>query len=256
MSIFKRYASYYNLLYRDKDYPGEARFIDKLLQEHNPGTKSILDLGCGSGTHAFQFARRGYEVHGIDISQDMLDKASQARSQLPEDVASRLSFSLGDIRDVRIDQKFDAVTALFHVISYQPADEDLSAAFKTARNHLNPGGVFIFDCWYGPAVLSDPPVVRVKRLEDEEIQITRIAEPVLHPDMNRVDVNYQVFVSSKSDGSIEEFREAHRMRYLYQPEVESFMAASGLSGIECREWMTGRVPGPDSWNVYFAAKRS
>jgi SAM-dependent methyltransferase len=254
VKIFQKYANYYNLLYRDKDYPGEVEFINKLLQKYRPGIKSILDMGCGSGAHASLLARKGYEVHGIDISRDMLDQAGQTRSLLPEETASRLSFSHGDIRDIRIEKKFDAVVALFHVISYQPTDEDLSAAFQTVKHHLKPGGIFIFDCWYGPAVLSDPPVVRIKRFEDEEILITRIAEPVIHTDTNCVDVNYQVFVSDKSTGSIEEFEETHQMRYLFQPEMEDLMADSGLRGIECGEWMTGRDPGLDSWNVYFVAE--
>jgi len=96
VNIFRKYASYYNLLYRDKDYDGEVEFLEKLLQKHRPGARSILDLGCGSGTHASLLARRGYEVHGVDISQDMLDLAGHARSQLPEETASRLSFSLFD----------------------------------------------------------------------------------------------------------------------------------------------------------------
>ena len=52
---------------------------------------------------------------------------------------------------------------------------------STAAKHLKPNGVFIFDFWYGPGVLTDPPVVRLKRLENEEIEVLRIAEPVMHP---------------------------------------------------------------------------
>jgi len=256
VKIFQKYANYYNLLYRDKDYPGEVEFINKLLQKYRSGTRSILDMGCGSGTHASLLAQRGYEVHGIDISRDMLDQASQTRSLLSKEVATKLSFSQGDIRDVRIGREFDAVVALFHVISYQPTNEDLLAVFQTVRHHLKPDGIFIFDCWYGPAVLSDPPVVRIKRLEDEGIHITRIAEPVIQTNINCVDVNYQVFVNDRSTKSIEEFEEAHRMRYLFQPEMEGFMTVSGLRVIECGEWMTGRDPGIDSWNVYFVAEGS
>jgi SAM-dependent methyltransferase len=256
VNIFRKYANYYNLLYRDKDYPGEVEFISKLLKKYRPGARSILDMGCGSGTHASLLAQRGFEVHGIDISRDMIDQADQTRSQLSEETASRLSFSHEDIREARIDRQFDAVVALFHVISYQPTDEDLSAVFQTVRHHLKPGGIFIFDCWFGPAVQSDPPVIRVKRLENDEIQITRIAEPVIHSDINCVDVNYQIFIRDKSTGSIDEFEESHQMRYLFKPEMEAFMTASGLRGVECGEWMTGRDPGPDSWNVYFVAKGS
>jgi SAM-dependent methyltransferase len=107
----------------------------------------------------------------------------------------QLTFSPGDIRDIRLNKSFDAVIALFHVISYQTTNEDVTAAFETAGHHLKPGGIFIFDVWYGPAVLTEHPEVRIKRMADEKTEITRLAEPVLHPNENRVDVHYHVFVT-------------------------------------------------------------
>jgi SAM-dependent methyltransferase len=229
MKVFGNYARYYNLLYRDKDYAGEAQFIHQLIQNHAPNTRSILELGCGTGTHAQLLAKEGYDVHGVDLSAEMLQQASHRVSQLPQELASRLTF---------------------HVFSYQTTNEDLRAAFATVKSHLKPNGVFIFDYWYGPAVLSDRPSTRVKRLEDEEISITRIAEPVMHPNQNLVDVNYQVFIKEKNTGSVEELHETHRMRYLFKPEVDLLFADSQLKLIECREWMTKREPGLDTWGVY------
>lgn len=88
-----------------------------------------------------------------------------------------------------VSRQFDAV---IHFISYQTTNDDVSAAFQTARKHLNPGGIFTFDVCYGPAVLMDRPAVRIKRMMDDEIEVTRLAEPVLHPNENLVDVNYHV----------------------------------------------------------------
>ena len=254
MNVFLNYARYYDLLYRNKDYAGEAEFVHQLLQTHAPDTKSILELGCGTGTHAVCLAKQGYQLHGVDFSTDMLQRASERRSHLPSNLVSKLEFSHGDIRSVRLSQQFDAVVSLFHVISYQTTNEDLRAAFATAKAHLKMNGVFIFDCWYGPAVLSERPTVRVKRLEDEAIAITRIAEPVMYPNENLVDVHYEVFVKDKINGAVEELQETHRMRYLFQPEVDLFMADFGLKVVECKEWMTSSEPGFNAWGVYFVAK--
>jgi SAM-dependent methyltransferase len=92
MNVFGNYAHYYNLLYRDKDYAGEAKFIHQLLQTYAPSTQSILELGCGTGTHAQLLAKEGYEVHGVDLSTQMLEQASDRFSQLPQELASRLLF--------------------------------------------------------------------------------------------------------------------------------------------------------------------
>jgi len=197
MMVFGNYARYYDLLYRDKDYEAEANYIHDLIQRHAPKSNSILELGCGTGRHAALLAQKGYAIHGVDMSESMLAEAEQRRTQLAQEVSERLSFSLGDIRKVRVERTFDVVASLFHVISYQTTNEDLAAAFATARAHLKPGGLFVFDCWYGPAVLTDRPEVRAKKLEDEKIQVTRIAVPEIYPNENRVDVNYQLFTAIK-----------------------------------------------------------
>ncbi|AFY36213.1 class I SAM-dependent methyltransferase [Calothrix sp. PCC 7507] len=251
MSVFGNYARYYDLLYRDKDYVGEAQFIHQLIQTHAPNAQNILELGCGTGNHAVLLAKEGYKIHGVDFSQEMLDKAESRLSQLPPDLTSRLNFSQGDIRQVRLNQTFDVVISLFHVISYQTTNEDLLAAFATVKEHLKPGGIFIFDVWYGPAVLTERPTVRVKRLEDEEILVTRIAEPVMHPNENLVDVNYQVFIKNKASGVVEDLQETHQMRYLFKPEIEFLCDTFQLLPIESYEWMTKQKASLETWSVCF-----
>jgi SAM-dependent methyltransferase len=254
MSVFGKYSRYYDLLYRDKDYSAEATYVAGLIKKHHAATQSILELGCGSGTHASYFGKLGYSLHGVDISQAMLDEAQARRTALPKEVAARLDFSQGDVRTVRVGKKFDCVLSLFHVISYQPTNVDLKAAFATAREHLAPGGVFIFDCWYGPAVLTDRPTVRVKRMQDDQIEVTRLAEPVWHPNECWVDVNYHVLIRDRKTQAVEELRETHRMRYLFMPEVESLAEASGFAVENAGEWMTGRLPDGSTWGVCFVLR--
>jgi SAM-dependent methyltransferase len=254
MSVFGNYSKYYNLLYRDKDYRAEADFVDSLISRFGKFGGSVLELGCGSGGHAGFLAEKGYELHGVDLSAQMLCEARDRRSLLPADVAARLVFSQGDIRDVRVGRRFDSVISLFHVMSYQTRNEDLAAALATAREHLNPGGAFIFDCWYGPAVLTQRPETRVKRIRDTEIEVTRIAEPTLYPNECRVDVDYDVFVRDCRTGVVEELHETHRMRYLFAPEIELLAANAGFRVVQCGEWMSENGPSASSWGVWFALK--
>jgi len=256
MNVFGTYARYYDLLYASKDYVGEAEFVHQLLQTYAPEAKSILELGCGTGAHAIQLAQYGYSLHGIDLSAEMLQRAHQNLNQVPPTIAAQLQFSQGDIRDVQLDEQFDAIISLFHVMSYQTTNADLMASFATVKAHLKPNGVFIFDCWYGPAVLSDRPTVRVKRLEDETLQVTRIAEPTFHPNDNVVDVNYHIFTRDKTSGTVQEIQETHRMRYLFQPELDLVMAAVGLERVASRGWMIENMPGFDTWGVYFAVRHA
>ena len=66
------YSQYYDLLYRDKNYIAEVNYIIKLIKENMDQSKTLLDMGCGTGKHAELLSDNGYIVHGIDISEDML----------------------------------------------------------------------------------------------------------------------------------------------------------------------------------------
>lgn len=254
MEVFSNYAHYYDLLYQDKNYLGEAQFIEKILQTYAPNACELLELGCGTGAHAVLLAKQGYQIHGVDLSAEMLRRADSRLSQLSPDLKSSLKFTQGDIRQIRLNQTFDAVLSLFHVISYQTTNEDLLAAFATVKEHLKPGGIFIFDVWYGPAVLRDLPTVRVKRLEDNQISITRIAEPTIYPNENLVDVNYHIFIQDKSSDVIKQLRETHRMRYLFKPEIEFLLKELHMELITYKEWMSEQEAGFNTWGTFFVAR--
>lgn len=254
MDVFGKYARYYDLLYREKNYSSEAEYVHRLVQRHAPGAKSVVELGCGTGAHAEHLARLGYSIHGVDRSREMLERAASRLAGLPAEQASRLAFSSGDIRTIRLGTKADAVIALFHVLSYQLENDDLMAVFATARHHLNPAGIFIFDCWYGPAVLAEKPSRRTKRLEDDTIDMTRTAEPAMRSNENIVDVHYQLVIKEKIGGKMEELREIHSMRYLFVPEIETLMTKNGMTLVAREEWMTGKAPGPDTWGACFVGK--
>jgi SAM-dependent methyltransferase len=256
MKVFGNYAQYYDLLYRDKDYHAETQFIQKLIQTHAPAANSILDLGCGTGIHASLLAQKGYQVHGVDMSSEMLQTASDRMNLLPAEFANQLHFYQEDIRSLRLGQAFDVVLSLFHVVSYQITNQDLVATFQTAKEHLHRGGIFIFDAWYGPAVLSDRPTLRVKRLEDNHIFATRIAEPYMYPNSNRVDIKYQIFIRDKQNNTVDEIAETHQMRYLFQPEVELLLNNLRMQIVDCREWMSDHEPDFGTWGVYWIIRNT
>lgn len=252
-TVFANYARYYDLLYRDKDYAAEAEYVACLIRKFHPSARSILELGSGTGIHASLLAKKGFTVHGIERSPEMLVR-SQTLADNQNTGGDRLTFTAGDIREARLNKIFDVVISLFHVISYQTSNEDVQAAFETARHHLKPGGIFIFDAWYGPAVLTERPAVRIKKMADEKIEVTRLAEPVLHPNENLVDVNYHVFVRDHATGAVKELQETHVMRYFFKPEIELIASHNGLKILNSEEWLTGKPIGPDTWSACLVLK--
>lgn len=254
MNVFGDYARYYDLLYQDKDYQGEANYVYSLIERFAPHSSSVLELGCGTGKHALLLAEKGLNIHGVDMSAEMLDQAKLLVGNLPDDVDGSVSLAQGDVRTYRCDQLFDVCISLFHVMSYQITNKDIQAAFDTAEAHLKPGGVFIFDYWYGPAVLSQKPEVRVKRLEDEEIEVQRVADPVLLSNENRVRVNYSIWIANKKDRSLQQVDESHDMRYLFLPEIE-FLAEPEFNVLGHYGWMKDTTPTSDDWAGVSVLKR-
>ena len=244
------YSQYYDLLYQDKDYFAEVDYIDNLIRSHSSDAMTILDLGCGTGRHDELLCDKGYILHGVDISEEMLEVAESRR----KDKEDKLTFSQSDITQLHLNQKFDTVVSLFHVMSYQNTNTALDKVFAGVRDHLNEDGLFIFDFWYGPAVLTDLPKTTIKRLENEYIKVTRVAESKMHAQLNTVDVNFNVFVTQKEGGASIEKWELHTMRYFFDTELEMLCEKHGFK-IEAKyDWLNDTQPSFDTWNVVWVLK--
>lgn len=130
-----------------EDYASEAaQFIDQILAHtripnRDPSRPTLLDLGCGGGHNDYYF-KRCFTVTGVDLSAEML---ALARRLNPE-----IYYLAGDMRTLRMEQKFDAVV-IADSIFYMLKEEDLRAAFITAYQHLKPGGIF---CTYAEETLD------------------------------------------------------------------------------------------------------
>jgi SAM-dependent methyltransferase len=255
MTVFGLYARYYDLLYRQKDYGAEAQYVVANLPALHAGTCSIFEMGCGTGAHAQALAQMGYSVAGIDVSEAMLQRAQQRCDALPQAERRKMSFTAGDVRTYRCGQSFDAVLSLFHVMSYQVSNEDLDAAFATAAAHMHDDSVFLFDFWYGPAVLSTRPETRVRRLENESIRVMRLAEPLLRENENCVDVNYTVLIEDKRSAAREELHETHTMRYLFLPEIDAFLHRAGLQRIKASTWLSDKALDAQAWSGFVACRK-
>lgn len=238
-NLFNIYSQYYDLLYSDKDYVEETNYITSVLSRHSIEKGNLLELGCGTGKHGTLLANMGYKVLGIERSQEMLSQVVPV---------SGFTTQKGDITSISLDQSFDAIYSLFHVISYQTSNESLLATFNKAAEHLEINGFFIFDFWLCQAVCSQQPVIRVKRMENDIVEITRIAEPEHYTTENRVDVNYTFYVRNKQSDKIDVIRETHPMRYFSIPELELIASLSGFQLINSEEFLTGKQLDEHTWS--------
>ena len=251
MSNFGAYAQYYDTLYQEKDYEAECDFLEQIFQAYGSGpVRRILDLGCGTGGHAIPLARRGYAVVGVDRSESMLRIARSKTAKM----GLSIDFRQGDIRDVNLDQTFDTVIAMFAVVSYQITNADLTAAFRTARRHLRPGGLFVFDAWFGPTVLTQRPTDRYKIIESGNERIIRFVHAELDAVAQTVMVNYKV-LHLKEGQVIDEVDETHPMRFLFAQEIAYFLETNGFELLKLCPFMAlDRGLNEQDWNVTTIAR--
>lgn len=239
-------ARVYDLLYGGKDHAAEAEYIVALLARFHPGVRTVLDLGCGTGRHARRLVDLGLEVVGVERSAEMAARAREVEG---------LTVLDGDIRTVRVDRSFDAILALFHVVSYQTTIDDLAATFETAAHHLDDGGLFLFDVWSTPAVLTQRPETRVREVSDDDVEVVRTARPVEDVRNSIVEVHYELQVTERTSSVQETSYETHVMRHLTQGEVELLARTAGLEVLHAEEYLSGAKPSAETWGVCYVLRR-
>lgn len=246
MDVFKKYADFYDQLYEDKDYRRECEFIKEIFEKFcTKKITSVLDLGCGTGSHALIFADMGYDVTGVDQSETMLEIAHTKAAEKNKNI----EFRRQDIRHLALSQQFDGAVAMFAVMGYQTSNQDFEDTLISLHKHLSPGGIFVFDIWFGPAVLMELPQDRVKEIKSDDKKIIRYAHPILDVVNQTVEVNYTVIEIDRNNVAAET-KEHHLMRYFFYQELIYFLEKNGFKLHQISPFMDLEgVPDEKSWNI-------
>jgi len=134
----------------------------------------MLEFACGTGRITIPTAYRGIEVVGIDISPDMLAIAKRKVAELDQDIADKIMLFEGDMRDFKIERKFDLVTIPFRAFICLTTVEDQKATLRNAHRHLNPGGRLILNFF-------DPDLREVLDHHDRMASVQRLMNRFKHP---------------------------------------------------------------------------
>lgn len=246
-------ASQYDALYKDKNYQAECDMLEEVFRRFGRGTiHSILDLGCGTGGHAIPLSQRGYEVVGVDRVSSMIEIARRKARQHANAHPPR--FEVGDIRNFELGYTVDAIICMFAVLGYQTSNADLFATLSNVRRHLRPGGLFVGDIWYGPAVLKQRPSDRLKQAWAGDQRIIRVSKARLDTARDLVEVTFHLWCL-RADQVIQESEETHHIRYFFQPEIEFFLNQAGLEMLSVYACGQGdQPPSEETWNATVVAR--
>jgi SAM-dependent methyltransferase len=191
-ALYSRLVKYYDRIYWWKDYKQEVDFLTKAFKRYDVQGRRVLEVACGTGNHSKILTARGYDITGIDISEDML---SIARKK----VKSHARFLRGDMRDLDavVDEKYDAAICLFSAISYNLTFSDLKRTLQGFYDRLGERGIVIFDTHFTKKDFKDG--YRGEDIFDDGIVFgARLGISTRKGDVGRISFSYLIKDGAKS----------------------------------------------------------
>lgn len=231
-SYIGHHAELYDLFYAEKPYLEESEFIHHCLQTYGNDVKTVLELACGTGTHALMLEELGYEISATDYSSDMLTQAQRKGKSSN----SRVKFQLKDMRNLETPQnKWDAVICLFDSIGYVATNKNIQDVLNGVRRQLNPGGLFIFEFWHAAAMLKNYDPLRIRRWPIPDGEIVRISETSIDYTLQLCSVIYTIY-ELMNNGSYQTITETQINRFFLVQEMAQFLKLSNFLPLK---WFSG-----------------
>ena len=227
--FYDQLATDYHLVHQDWDASIErqADALDRLIRSVSPQAKEILDCSCGIGTQAIGLARRGYRVHGTDISERSIDRARIEAERLN----AAASFGVCDFRDLSsVDGLFDVVMSCDNAIPHMLTDDDVHRVLAAMNAKLRPGGLILisvrdYDKEMSerrptgvPVIHAGPPRRVVVRLQDWDA-----------PDSPMHMVRFLILTEGQSGWTVEQF--STRSRAIKRSVLKRAAELEGFVGI-------------------------
>ena len=141
MEAYTSFAAVYDVFMDDVPYEEWCEYVCGILQEYGIRDGLVLDLGCGTGTMTRLLAEQGYDMIGVDCSEDMLELAQEKEAGK----SLNILYLLQDMREFELYGTVRAVVCICDSINYILEEEELLQVFRLVNNYLDPGGLFLFD---------------------------------------------------------------------------------------------------------------
>lgn len=219
MSYGPEFAEIYDLVHtrRGKDYQAESQRVADAIRARRPEAASVLDVGCGTGSHLAHLAGVFDEVEGLEASQAMLDVA---RAKLPGVV-----FHEADMRTFDLGRRYDAIVCMFAAIAHQRSAAELEATLERFASHLKPGGVVVFDPWWFTEEFVDGSVAGGVSQADGRT-LGQMSHSRRDGDRSRTEVHYLV---ASADAGTRHVSEVHWHSLFPRALYEKALAAAGFA---------------------------
>ena len=239
------FAYIYDKLTRNVDYIARVAYVEKIFKRFGKNPSLVLDLACGTGSASLLLAQKGYEVIGVDGSEDMLYVASQKAKDKGLDIL----FLRQRMEEFELFGTVDAVICLLDSLNYITDFAALKQVFKLVHNYLNPNGIFIFDINTRHMLKDVLPGNAITDTENDNVIYTW--ESYYDEKKHICEFVLNFFV--EQDGLYSRFTEVHHQKAYTTANIKSALAGAGLKLVGAFDDLSFNLPRTSSTKTFFVA---
>ncbi|MBU3840738.1 MAG: class I SAM-dependent methyltransferase [Candidatus Ruminococcus intestinipullorum] len=252
MDAYTSFAAVYDTFMDNIPYEEWMEYLHGLLQEYDIKDGLLLDLGCGTGTMTELLANAGYDMIGIDNSEEMLEIARQKQIQS----GNSILYLLQDMREFELYGTVRAVVSICDSINYITEDEELKEVFHWVNNYLDPGGVFIFDFnteYKYREILGDQTIA-----ENRE-DCSFIWENYYYEEEKINEYELSLFIRQQDtknckDALYRKYQETHFQKAYTLEDMKRLLEEAGMEFIAAYDAFSRNSPTKESERIYVIAR--
>ena len=245
-NTYESFASVYDTFMDDVPYEEWAEYLTGLLSEYGVSDGIVLDLGCGTGTLTEILAGKGYDMIGVDNSDDMLEIARDKQIQSGLDIL----YLLQDMREFELFGTVKAVVSICDSLNYITEDTELQRVFKLVNNYLDPGGVFIFDF---NTVHKYRDILGEQTIAENRDEGSFIWDNYYDEKEEINEYDLTLFIREEGD-LYRRFEETHYQRAYGLDTIVRLLKQAGLTYVTAYDAFTRNQPDDNSERIYVIAR--
>ncbi len=246
MPSYESFSEVYDKFMEDVPYDKWLDMLEKIWSKYNLKPNLILDLACGTGNMTIRLAQKGYDMIGVDLSEDMLLKAKEKAETKS---LKNILFLNQDMREFELYGTVDSIICLCDSINYILEPDELFNVFKLVSNYLNPGGLFIFDI---NTIYKFENILGSSSFCETTENSAYIWENYYDRE-EMINEFYVNFFIEKENGLYERFEEYHYEKGYSAEAVSLLLKKAGLNLMGIYDELSFKKPNDKSERIYFVA---